>query len=81
MGLVEFHVDRVEVRTVPKLVLFGGAEEAEPADTKAPARKRVRANLPVSPAQVLAVALGATLAAFAAARLAGELKGKLDGHC
>ena len=81
MGLVEFHVDRVEARTVPKLVLFGGAEEGEGTDGQTPARKRVQANLPVSPAQVLAVALGATLLAFAAARLAGVIKGKLDGHC
>lgn len=81
MGLVEFHVDRIDVRTVPKFVLFGGSEGDERDESTASKVTPTRRTLPVSPAQVVAVSVGATLLAFALARLKGIVDEKLDLHC
>lgn len=81
MGLVEFHVDRIDVQTVPKFVLFGGKEGDERDESTGSKIEGPTRNLPVSPAQVIAVAVGATLFAFALARLKGIVDEKLARHC
>lgn len=86
MGLIEFHVDRIDVRTVPKFVLFGGAD-GEETDTTGDGEAKTTAvtgsncPLPVSPSKVLAVSLAATVLAFAVAKVAGLVDSKLDLHC
>lgn len=81
MGLVEFHVDQVEVRPVSKLVLFGGRDTEDGETTSVSGGSKDGSRVPVTPAQVVAVALGATLLAFALARLKDLLDEKLALHC
>ncbi|MFP4530528.1 MAG: hypothetical protein ACLFNC_04470 [Halodesulfurarchaeum sp.] len=81
MGLVEFHVDQIDVRTVPKLVLFGASDGDERDESTVSAATSTGRTLPVSPAQVLVVSVGATLLAFALARLKGIVDEKLALHC
>ncbi|MFB6085919.1 MAG: hypothetical protein ABEJ84_03800 [Halodesulfurarchaeum sp.] len=81
MDIIEIHVDRLDVQTVPKVVLFGGSEGAdrdEPTTKKNAVRDR---DLPVSPARVLAVSIGAMILAFVLARLKGIVDEKLALHC
>jgi hypothetical protein len=79
MGLFELHVDRIDVTTVPKFVLFGGGEREEPSSETAVSVDGDRSRLPVSPGTVLAVSIGATVLAFALARLSSLLEdGKLQ---
>ncbi|MGM0371964.1 MAG: hypothetical protein ACQEQJ_05615 [Halobacteriota archaeon] len=73
MGIVEFHVDQIEVETVPKLVLFdrsGGDEKGvgEPGS-----------GSPVSPLTAVGVAVFATVLAVAVWQFATRLK-SIDLH-
>ncbi|MDR5657533.1 hypothetical protein RH831_10130 [Halodesulfurarchaeum sp. HSR-GB] len=73
MGVIEFHVDQIEVETVPKLVLFdrsGGDEKGagEPGS-----------GSPVSPLTAVGVAVFATVLAVALWRLATRVK-NIDLH-
>ncbi|MDZ7850457.1 MAG: hypothetical protein U5K70_06500 [Halodesulfurarchaeum sp.] len=81
MGLIEFHVDRIEVRTVPKFVLFGGRDGPDRDESTGSDAAGGGRNLPVTPAQIVAVSVGATLLAFALARLKGLVDEKLSLHC
>lgn len=81
MGLVEFHVDRIEVETVPKFVLFGGSNRDETGTESASAGTKSGRKLPVSPLQIVAVSLAATVLAFGVAWLKGVIDSKLDLHC
>ncbi|AOW79887.1 hypothetical protein HTSR_0695 [Halodesulfurarchaeum formicicum] len=68
MGIVEFHVDQIEVETVPKLVLFDRSDGVEkPAGE--PGSKP-----PVSPLTALGVAVFATVLAVAIWKLASRVK-------
>ncbi len=81
MSLVEFSVDRIDVQTVPKFVLFGGDEvsASEAAGTAAPEEES--GELPVSVGTILLVSIGATLLAFAAAKAASMVDTDLNLHC
>ncbi|MFW5900786.1 MAG: hypothetical protein ACOCTH_03340 [Halodesulfurarchaeum sp.] len=81
MGLVEFHVDRIEVETVPKFVLFGGSNRDETATQSVSAPTESRRTLPVSLLQIVAVSLAATVLAFGVAWLKGVIDSKLELHC
>ncbi len=86
MGLIEFHVDRIDIRTVPKFVLFGGADGGETDTTgdgeaTTTAKPGSKVALPVSASKILAVSIAATVLAFAVTKVAGVLDSKLNLHC
>lgn len=79
MGILDIQVDRIEVKNVPKFVLFGGSnrEESEAeGGSITPASGR---SFPVSASQIVAVSLVATVLALVVAKVTRELKSKL--HC
>lgn len=81
MGLLEFHVDQIEVEIVPKFVLFGGSDRDETAATSASVTTESGRELPVSRIQILAVSIAATVLALGLAWLKGLVDSKLDLHC
>ena len=81
MSLVEFSVDRIDIRNVPTFVLFGG-DEVVASDPDQPAAAGTdRGGLPVSIRTILLVSVGATLLAFAAAKAAAMVGKDLKLHC
>ncbi len=81
MGLVAFHVDRIDVQIVPKFVLFGGSERDETGPVDSSVSTDGERSLPVSLGQVVAVSIAATVFAIAAVRLKEIVDAKLDLHC
>jgi hypothetical protein len=84
MSLVEFRVDRLDVQTVPKLVLFGGDEVAtSDGDTTAIADEGETEDrsCPVSVRRILLVSIGATVLAVLAAKAAATVDSDLNLHC
>lgn len=87
MGLVEFHVDRIDVTTVPKFVLFGGSDRDETGSAASSEAEGAGPNvaispeIPISPAKVVAVSLAATLLAVAVVRLKELVDSRGNLHC
>lgn len=81
MSLVEFSVDRIDVQTIPKFVLFGGDEVSTSESAGTAATGEERGGLPVSVRTILLVSIGATLLAFAAAKAASMIDSDLNLHC
>jgi hypothetical protein len=81
MSLVDLSVERIDIRNVPKFVLFGGDEAAGSDDGGAEAGEAKPGGLPVSIRTVLLVSIGATLVAFLAAKAASIVGEDLNLHC
>ncbi|MFW6384011.1 MAG: hypothetical protein ACOCZC_01275 [Halodesulfurarchaeum sp.] len=81
MSLVEFSVDRIDVQTVPKFVLFGGDEVAETGAEGSRDSEAGRASLPVSVGAILAVSIAVTLLAVLAVRALSLVGEDLNLHC
>jgi len=83
MSLVEFRVDRLDVQTVPKFVLFGGDEvAADDAGTTAVAKEeKADSDLPVSLGTILLVSIGATVLALIAAKAGAMVDEDLNLNC
>lgn len=80
MGLFELHVERIDVTTVPKFVLFGKGERNEKAVESVATGEESDRKIkpPVSVGKVIAVSVAATVLAFAAVRLKALVDRKLD---